>query len=240
MRAVRFLSPTFPPAEQVAADYAAIVARGVFTNSGPLERELSARAAAWVGVDVHATAVSSGTAGLELAIRATFDADRPLALVPSFTFAAAPLALRGAGYAAVFVDVDPVTWQPRADDAEAYLATHHPQVAGIVLAATFGVADEKLAGWERLAARYHLPLVIDSAAGFGAEHDDGPPLGARGTCEVFSLHATKMLAVGEGGLITSRNPELIARLDRMKNFGFDLGRADRQCTSDGTNAKLPS
>ena len=60
-------------------------------------------------------------------------------------------------------------------------------------------------------------------------------MGTRGTCEVFSLHATKPYAVGEGGLVMSRDEALIARLDRMKNFGFD---DRREVVEPGLNAKL--
>ena len=236
MNPVRFLNPTFPPAGEIAADYAAIVERGVFSNGGPVERELLTAVQNWVGGDVTACTVSSCTAGIELAVRATFHPDRQLAIVPSFTFAAGPLVLRSCGYTPVFVDIDPADWQPQLTDAEKLLAEHDGKVAGILLTATFGVANPEIAAWEKLARQHSVPLVLDSAAGFGAMHRDGQPMGAHGTCEVFSMHATKTLAAGEGGLITSRDSDLIERLHAMKNFGFDK---DRQCVVLGTNAKLP-
>ena len=63
--------------------------------------------------------------------------------------------------------------------------------------------DSDIDHWERLSDRYEVPLVIDSAAGFGSRYPWGEELGARGACEVFSFHATKSLAIGEGGAVTT-------------------------------------
>lgn len=232
---VPFLSPTVPPVEDLVADYRAIIASGVFSNGGRMDRDLVAAVEAWVGGGVFATAVCNCTVGIELAVRATF-LERPRAIVPAFTFAAGPLALVSAGYTPDFIDVDVDTWQPSLDHARDILERSASEHAGVLLPATFGVANEQVAEWEELAAAHGLPLVIDSAAGLGAEYESGVRLGARGTCEIFSIHATKMVAAGEGGLVTSRDPDLIARLNQAKNFGFGPGRATVRW---GTNAKLP-
>jgi len=236
MKPVRFLSPTFPSAEDIAADYAEILGRGWFSNMGPFEQQLTGDIEKWVGSGVHASVVTSCTTGLAMAIGATFQQGKKFAIVASFTFAAGPLTIRNTGFEPVFVDVDPVSWQPLASDAERLLKQHRDQVAGILLTTTFGVADAAIEQWEWLATKYGLPLVIDTAAGFGAARESGERLGARGTCEVFSLHATKMMAIGEGGVITSRNAEFIRQMEQLKNFGFD---AQHRCASLGTNAKLP-
>jgi dTDP-4-amino-4,6-dideoxygalactose transaminase len=232
---VPFLAPTVPPVEALVADYQAIVASGIFSNGGRMDRELVAAVEAWVGGGVFATTTSNCTAGLELAIRSTF-LDRPKAIVPAFTFAAGPLSLVSAGHTPDFIDVEETSWQPSLDHARALLEHSARDYAGILLTANFGVAIECVAEWEALATKYELPLVIDSAAGFGSEYESGERLGARGTCEVFSIHATKMVAAGEGGIVTSCDPDLIARLNQAKNFGFGSERASVRW---GTNAKLP-
>jgi dTDP-4-amino-4,6-dideoxygalactose transaminase len=236
MSRVPFLSPTFPPVEEVAADYVEIVRSGIFSNGGPFERRFAAELARWIGGGVAVSLVCSGTAGLALAVGDTFHRGRRHALVASFTFAAGPLVLAEAGFAPVFLDIDPGDWHPSLAAAEAFLGAHAPDTAGILLTATFGVANARTADWEALAARHGLPLVIDAAAGMGAEYEPGGErLGARGTCEVFSLHATKTLAVGEGGAVSARDHGLIGRLDRAKNFGFD---ERREVAVAGANAKL--
>jgi dTDP-4-amino-4,6-dideoxygalactose transaminase len=180
--------------------------------------------------------VSSGTAGLYLAVSTTFRTDRRIALVPSFTFAAGPLVLRSLGFDLAFVEIDRPSWQPDVDQARRFLGERGTETAGILLTTTFGVANADIASWEELAAEHDVPLVVDSAAGFGSRYASGEAVGSRGTCEVFSFHATKVVAVGEGGAVSSTDRELIAEIDKRKNFGFD---EHRESVSLGTNAKLP-
>lgn len=236
MTAIPFLSPTFPDPADIASDYAAIVERGIFSNRGPLEVELTSRLERWVGADAKVAVVSSGTAGLYLAVSTAFHTDRRIALVPSFTFAAGPLVLRSLGFDIKFVDNDPASWQPDLAQVRRFLGERRADTAGILLTTTFGVANADIASWEELAAEHDLPLVVDSAAGFGSRYADGAAVGTRGTCEVFSFHATKVVAIGEGGAVSSTDGELIAEIDKRKNFGFDT---HRESISPGTNAKLP-
>jgi dTDP-4-amino-4,6-dideoxygalactose transaminase len=232
---IPFLSPSFPNTEDVAADYAAIRDNGVFSNGGPFETAFASRIDRWIGNGAHSCVVSSGTTGLELAVRTTFASAKRYGLVASFTFAAAPLVLHRCGFEPLFLDIDLDSWQPKRACAEETLSIHGESVAGIILTNTFGMANEEVTDWEDLANTYGLPLIIDSAAGFGSSYLSGEPLGARGTCEVFSLHATKTLAVGEGGVVTARDANLIDRINRMKNFGFDQNRAAAEI---GLNGKL--
>jgi dTDP-4-amino-4,6-dideoxygalactose transaminase len=236
MTRVPFLKPTFPPVEEVAADYAQIVRNAVFANGGDFERRFAGRLEQWVGNGVSACLVSSGTAAIDLAVRATFREGRSRALMASFTFAAGPLTLRRAGYEPVLLDIDPDTWQPDITEARRFLSRSSADVAGVLLTATLGVADAAVHEWEELAQSFKLPLVLDSAAGFGSAYPWMEPMGARGDCEVFSFHATKTLAVGEGGALLSRNAELVEKVRAMRNFGFD---AHRLVHGLGTNAKLP-
>jgi dTDP-4-amino-4,6-dideoxygalactose transaminase len=235
MTRIPFLDPTFPDVADIAEDYASILKRRRFSNGGPLESRFAFELAEWIGPEVKVGVVSNATTGLQLAMASAFHRGRQLVLVPSFTFAAGPLAIRWCGYEPAFFDIRADSWQPDLDDAAQLLARAPRQVAGILLTTTFGVANAEVSRWEELARRHDLPLVIDSAAGFGSEYSGGEPLGARGNCEIFSFHATKTLAVGEGGAISSRDHDLIEKIDRLKNFGFDTSGNATAC---GTNAKL--
>lgn len=232
---ISFLRPTFPSVDEVAEDYAEILRTRRFSNCGAFERRFASVLSEWVGGDIGISLVSNGTTGIQLAVSATFIPGRSFALVASFTFAAGPLTLKARGFKPVFVDIDADTWQPNIEHAAEFLESSGAVTAGILLTNTFGVANEEVASWEVLAQRHGIPLVIDSAAGFGSSYASGERLGARGVCEVFSLHATKTLGVGEGGLITTRDRRLLERLDRMKNFGFD---ETRSAVELGTNGKL--
>lgn len=216
-------------------DYEKIVASNWYTNFGPYERELSSRTALYIGESVFATTVANCTLGIEIAINYLFDKQRKKAIMPSFTFAAGPEILIRNGFTPLFIDIETSTLQPSSEQARAILECERESIAGILLCNIFGVGNENIEKWENLAKEFDVPLVIDSAAGFGSRYDDDERIGGRGDCEIFSLHATKPFAIGEGGLITSKNEKLINGLRSMQNFGFE---ADRMVHRIGTNAKL--
>ena len=158
--------------------------------------------------------------------------------MPSFTFIAVAQAALWTGYRPWFIDIDPDTWQPSAPSARAVLERSRDRVAGILLTNTFGVGNPQIGTWEDLAAELELPIVLDSAAGFGSMYADGERVGGRGACEIFSFHATKPFAVGEGGALVSRDPRLVEQANHFQNFGFAASRASRESTQLGMNGKL--
>lgn len=232
---IPFIKPVFPSSQDISRDYEAIVKSNWFTNFGPYEVELSQKVADYVGNNSYATTVSNCTVGLEIAISHLFDKSKKLVIMPSFTFVAGAEALIKNGYTPLFIDIDKNTWQPNIDYAKEIIQKKRDNIAGILLCNVFGVGNVDVGEWELLANEYNLSLIIDSAAGFGSVYSGDEKLGARGDCEVFSLHATKPFSVGEGGLITSRNSKLIKKLRSLQNFGFD---SDRVVHDIGTNAKM--
>jgi dTDP-4-amino-4,6-dideoxygalactose transaminase len=166
-------------------------------------------------------------------------AGRTLIAVPSFTFTATACAIRWAGFEPLFVDVEADSWQLDPDALTDALHRHRGAVAGVLGCSAFGSAPppQIRAGWRRACAEHGAPLLIDSAAGFGAVDAYGVPLGGQGDTEVFSLHATKPFAIGEGGAVLTADPELAARIERTINFGIDS--ASRTSVVAGLNAKLP-
>ena len=90
----------------------------------------------------------------------------------------------------------------------------------------------------RLASRCRsagLPLLVDSAPGWEAATKTASRSGLQGEAEVFSFHATKALAIGEGGVIVTRDHDLASMLKRLINFGFG---DDAGAVLIGLNAKL--
>jgi len=235
MRRIPFLTPRLPDPSLVARDYEKIFAAGIFTNGGPFEGRFALELSRWIGNDVAVAVTASATVGLQLACKALFRADRRLVLLASFTAAAVPLAVIWSGYEPVLIDIEPLSWQPDVQMAERFLEEEGDDVAGILLTNTFGTANAAIAAWEVLADRFGLRLVIDSAPGFASRYPWGESLGARGDCEVFSFHATKTVAIGEGGAVASRDHEMIRRVNRLRNFGFG---DDRRSVDIGLNGKL--
>lgn len=235
---VPFIRPSFPGSELVSADYEKILESNWFTNFGPFEKEFRLRASEFIGDDVDACTVANATLGLDIAIRALLKKTdvKNQVLVPSFTFAAGPEMLIANGFKPVFIDIDKDNMQPDLAQAKKYIDINKEKVAGILLCNIFGVGNPEISKWGELASRQELPLIIDSAAGFGSRYDASEMVGVRGDCEIFSLHATKPFAVGEGGLIVSKNKSLVEHCRHIENFGFD---ETRKIGFIGTNAKLP-
>jgi len=234
---VPFIRPNFPPAEQVGAAYAAIVEANWFTNFGPRERDFARQLASYLGQGMHVSTFANGTLALLAALHATVGRGdgTTCILMPSFTFVAGAQVCWWSGHRPAFVDMDPVTWQPDAGSARMILEESRAEIAGILLGNSFGIGNPDIGAWEDLAAEFELPLVIDSAAGFGSRYADGERVGGRGDCEIFSFHATKPFAVGEGGAVASRHASVIERVQRWQNFGFG---PDRQSIELGMNGKL--
>ena len=218
-------------------DFRKIKESNWYTNFGPNEAELSKRTASFISSHVTATTVANATLGLQLAITELFKKDplRNKVLVPSFTFAAGPELLIAAGFKLVFIDILPITWQPDHIKAEGYIKNNIQYISGIFLCNIFGVGNQEVEKWEQLSIKYKIPLIIDSAAGFGSHYTLAEKIGARGDCEVFSFHATKPFSVGEGGLVMSKNAQTISAIKSLENFGFE---SDRMVHRIGTNAKL--
>ena len=208
-----------------------------YSNFGPLVRELEARLAESFAqerrVDPQVVTVSNATAGIELALRALrLPAGAPV-LVPALTFVATATAVLSAGLTPIVADVDADSWLLTPEIAES--ARKRERIRAVVPVSTFGCPQDA-AGWDALHERTGLPVVIDAAAAYGNQFDPGP------TCAVFSLHATKPLAAGEGGFIVSRSKRFAEAIRQMSNFGINLTDAKMgpigTTTMIGTNAKL--
>lgn len=234
---VPFIKPSFPDAAEIAEDYKKILEANWFTNFGQFEKELRNQTAAFLGGGVHVCTVANATLGIEIAVRALLKKDekKNRVLVPAFTFAAGPEVLISNDFVPVFIDMNDDV-QPDVVQARAYIAAHKDVMAGILLCNIFGVGNVEIEEWEKLANQYGLPLIIDSAAGFGSQYSETEMVGVKGGCEVFSMHATKPFAVGEGGLVVTRDEALATKLRHIENFGFD---DNHTISAIGTNAKLP-
>lgn len=233
---VPFIRPRMPSVTEIAEDYESIVASNWFSNFGPKERELARRLGEYVDGGVTAVTMNNATTALIALVHSLLgrgDGSRRV-IVPSFTFAAGPAAIEWCGYVPIFVDIEPDGLQPDLEQARQALSSDRT-IAAILLCNTFGIGNARIAEWEQLAGEYEIPLIVDSAAGFGSRYSDGRLLGAAGSAEVFSLHVTKPFAIGEGGVVTTRDLDLAQKLERFQNFGFGPGRAAEDL---GTNGKL--
>jgi dTDP-4-amino-4,6-dideoxygalactose transaminase len=165
-------------------------------------------------------------------------ARRPGAVMPSFTFPATAQAAVWGGLEPWLLDIDPLHWHLDAASLESVLRAHGGDVSVVIAVGAFGTPppSETRARWERACHSAGVPLIVDSAAGFGAVAEDGVPIGAQGDVEIVSFHATKPFAIGEGGAVFTRNRAVSERIERAVNFGQGPDREVK--TARGLNAKM--
>lgn len=227
--------PQLPPADAVARYLRLTDAARQYTNRGPLVLQLEQRLAAAMRLPDHAVrTASNGTSAIEIAVLAragTAKSDRPLALIPSYTFAATGLAAERLGYIPVLADVDPETWA-----MDHVAAARHPDLdrIGLILDVAPLGRRPNLAAAEELHRQTGIPVIIDAAASFEALLD--APRAASATVPVtLSFHATKTFSTGEGGAVLWDSAPGAEALVRAANFGFNYSRRSE---GDGTNAKM--
>jgi dTDP-4-amino-4,6-dideoxygalactose transaminase len=226
---LRFQRPSLPSAERIERYLDLSRQARWFSNEGPCWRLLSERLAEIA--HAHCVPVASGTAGLMAAIAAVGDGRRrgagaTTALLPSFTFVASAQAALWAGMRPRLLDIDSAHWHLDPALLEDEIRDSHTRVGVVLAVSTFGTPPpaETRTRWERACRRENIPLVIDSAAAFGAIADDGVPVGSQGDVEVVSFHATKPFAIGEGGAVFTRSRALYERVKMAVTFGFTADR----------------
>jgi dTDP-4-amino-4,6-dideoxygalactose transaminase len=238
---IPFQHPELPPPSAILEYYALSERASYYANGGPCHQLLAERLGAYLGSETLCMPVSNCTAGLMVALRALCGEPTPERrhiVCPSYTFTATACAIVWSGFDPLFVDVEEGGWHLDPVSLEAALERHGDRVAGILACSTLGTAPaaSQRMRWRELSAAFAVPLMIDSAPGFGAIDEDGRRLGSLGDVEVFSFHATKPFAIGEGGVIVTTDPDLKARLEMLTNFGID--KPSRASVEVGFNAKM--
>ena len=186
---------------------------GWYSNFGPLVRSLERELLEAFGASEESCVTcANATAGLSAALLATRRTG-PV-LLPAFTFPASLGAVRAAGMTPIVVDVDPENWTLGADLLDRALA--QTGASAVMLVAPFGMWRDWAAELA-ICRRYGAAVVIDNASGLGGPR---PSEGlGEGVFEVFSMHATKPFAVGEGGAIFA-NRTHDAALRSVLNFAL--------------------
>jgi perosamine synthetase len=190
---------------------------------GPRLSEFEAAFGRRLGVD-HTSAVSSGTAGLHLAIRAAGVETGDDVITTPFSFIASANCLLFEGASPVFCDIDARTLNIT-PEAAANAVTE--RTTGLLPVHIFGQPAD-MAGFEGLAADRALWLVEDACEALGGIHADGRPVGARGNLAVFAFYANKQLTTGEGGMVICPDAAAKERIDSERNQGRapDMGWLD--------------
>lgn len=225
---IPILRPLLPSAEKLAPYLRAVDQSRVYSNFGPHACALEGRLASHYGLeDETITTVANATLGLALALVAQDVPAGSLCVMPAWTFTASMNAAILAGMVPFFADVDAATWALDPHAIEKEIAQAPGKVGGVMVVAPFGRPIDYQA-WDGFKRRSGLPVVIDAAAAF-----DSLQVGE--TPAVVSLHATKVIGIGEGGFVACRDASIVRSVRQRSNFGF-LGA--RTAALPGMNAKL--
>lgn len=205
-------------------DIAAVVEvlRSDWLTTGPKVAEFERAVADFVGAQ-HAVAVSSGTAALHCAMYAIGIGPGDEVILPPMTFAATANAVLFQGGVPVFVDVDPDTLLLDPNQVEAKITRGTKAIVAVDYAGHPCDYD----ALRDIAQRHGLFLVADACHALGAEYK-GREVGTLADLTVFSFHPVKHITTGEGGMITTDDPELARRLRLFRNHGITTDHRQRE------------
>jgi dTDP-4-amino-4,6-dideoxygalactose transaminase len=159
----------------------------------------------------HASAVSSGTAALHLALRAVGVSDGDEVVTSPFSFVASANSILFERATPVFADIDPVTLNLDPDAAAAAITGRTTALLPVHI---FGYPAD-IPAFEA----HGLPIVEDACEALGAIHADGTAVGASGHPATFAFYANKQLTTGEGGMLTMGSAEHKEQVDSERNQG---------------------
>lgn len=190
------------------------VLRSGVLSLGPMLTRFETEFGAWLGAP-NCSAVSSGTAGLHLAVRACgLRADDEVVTSP-LSFIASSNVIVYEGATPVFADIDPVTLN--IDPAKAYEAVTE-KTKGLLPVHLFGYPAD-MPALEAIADECDLWIVEDACEAVGGVHSDGRRVGARGHFAVYGFYPNKQIATGEGGMVACPSAEAKAIVDSERNQG---------------------
>src|SRR3990167_8648153 len=184
---------------------------GWISSEGPFVKEFENKFASYIGKK-YGTAVSSGTAALEVAMGAIELKPGDEVIMPTFTIMSCAVAVVAYGGIPVFVDAEPDTWNMDVSQIEkkitkrtkAIMAVHiygHPCDMGKIM---------------QIAKRKRLIVIEDAAEAIGAEYR-GKKCGSFGDISCFSFYPNKTIATGEGGMLLTNSRHFKERADTLRD-----------------------
>lgn len=210
--------------EEAAAARRAILSGWVV--QGPEVAAFETEFAALVGAS-HAVACSSGTAALHLALAGLGLGPYDEVITVSHSFIATVNAVRYVGATPVLVDVEPDTGNLNVELIAPVLT---PKTKAILAVHQLGLPCD-LGRILALAREHNLKVVEDGACAIGSEINLGAgwePIGRpHGDLATFSFHPRKVLTTGDGGMITGRDAEVMARMARLRSHSMSLSATQR-------------
>jgi perosamine synthetase len=186
-------------------------------SCGPKVPEFEKAVSRFVGTK-HALAVSSGTAGLHLLMRAIGIGPGDEVITTPFSFIASANCILFEGARPVFVDIDPGTWNIAVDRIESAVT---PRTRAIIPVDAFGQVPD-MDRIKALAAGHGLRVIEDSCEALGSKYR-GKMAGSLADAGCFGFYPNKQITTGEGGMITTDDDEIARLCASLRNQGRDTG-----------------
>lgn len=188
---------------------------------GPKVREFEDKWSAFTGAK-HSIAVTSCTTGLHLSLAAMGIQPGDEVIVPAFTWIATANVVEHLGAKVVFCDIDLETFNL---DVQRLASLVTAKTKAILPVHLFGMAAD-MGPINAFGKQHQLWVVEDAACGFGSRYQ-GQHVGTLGHTGVFSFHPRKAITTGEGGMITTQDDELAAKLRRLRDHGAAMSDLQR-------------
>jgi perosamine synthetase len=178
----------------------------------------------WIGGNVYAVAVSSGTAALHLGVRAKGWSEGDEVITSPLSFVASTNCLLYEGATPVFCDIDPVTLNL---DPEPAAAAVGEKTAGILPVHIFGYPAD-LPAFAEIASKHDLGMLEDACQALGAIDRTGRKIGTDGNLATFAFYANKQMTTGEGGILVTPDREVAegARSERNQGRAPDMEQVE--------------
>jgi UDP-4-amino-4-deoxy-L-arabinose-oxoglutarate aminotransferase len=214
-------------------DIAAVaeVLRSGWITTGPKGAEFEQRFCEYVGCR-GAVALSSGTAGMHLLLRALGIGPGDEVITPSMTWVSTVNLIVLAGATPVFADVAKDTLMVSAEAIEECLSDR----TRLICPVHFAGAPADMVAIRQIAAERDAFLVEDAAHALGTEYR-GERIGRRGT-SIFSFHPIKNITTGEGGMFCSDDEGLLNHIRRLKFHGLGVDAYDRHTQGRSPQAEV--
>ncbi len=222
--------PFLPPIDDFKSYIDGIWHRQWLTNMGPLSSDLEMKLKNHLSLD-HLLFVTNGTVALQMAIKALgLSGD---VITTPFSFVATASSIVWEGCNPIFVDIDKNSLNIDAAKIEASITE---KTTAILATHVYGNPCD-VVKIEEIAARYNLKVIYDGAHAFGVTVN-GKSIFEYGDISTCSLHATKLYHSTEGGLIVTKDPDLLKRLAFIRNFGISGFDSFAELGLNGKNSEL--
>ncbi|MFA4920482.1 MAG: DegT/DnrJ/EryC1/StrS family aminotransferase [Thermodesulfovibrionales bacterium] len=192
-----------------------------WVSQGPKVAEFEERFAEYVGAR-YAVATTSCTTALHAAIAVSGLGPGDEVIVPSLSFIATANSVVYCNAMPVFADIDPETCNIDVEKIEGAITK---KTKAIMPVHQMGLPAD-LDSIQKIANKYNLIVIEDAACAIGSEYK-GKKIGGHGNIACFSFHPRKIITTGEGGMITTDDPDIAARLRRFRHHGMSVSDIER-------------